>query len=181
MNAFRTNPDANQRVLERVLQELERAAGAIHAMSGKVGQYIRDNEWLMGIKQRAGIPGGACEFDLPTYHYWLHRDPTTRSQALMRWISPLYPIRDGASLVLNILRNSGKPARMAAPLGSFQQMLGGRTAQMVRIQLPVDAGVVPEISANRYALNVRFLTFGEDTRNKPVEQDVEFDLTFCNL
>ncbi len=181
MSGFRSNPEANQHILDRVLQELDRAGGAIHAMTGKVGQHLRDNEWLMSIKQRTGIPGGVCEFDLPTYHHWLHRDGAVRTQALLRWISPLYPVRDGASLVLNILRESGKPSHVVATQGTYQQMLGGRTAQMIRIRLPLDAPCVPEISANRYALNVRFLTIAEEARSKPIELDVPFDLTFCSL
>jgi cell division protein ZapD len=52
---------------------------------------------------------------------------------------------------------------------------------MVRIQLPLAAPVVPEISANRYALNIRFLSLAEDARNRPTEHDIDFDLTFCNL
>ena len=35
----------------------------------KTGQHLRENEWLMSIKNRTGIPGGACQFDLPSYHY----------------------------------------------------------------------------------------------------------------
>lgn len=181
MSAFRSNPEANQVILDRVLQELDRAAGAIHAMTGKVGQHLRDNEWLMSIKQRTGIPGGVCEFDLPTYHYWLHRDSALRTQALLRWIRPLYPVRDGASLVLNILRESGKPSQVVATQGTYQQTPGGRAVQMIRIRLPLDAPCVPEISANRYALNVRFLSLSEEARSKPVEFDVPFDLIFCSL
>ncbi len=90
-------------------------------------------------------------------------------------------MRDGASLVLNILRESGKPSHVVATQGTYQQMLGGRTAQMIRIRLPLDAPCVPEISANRYALNVRFLTIAEEARSKPIELDVPFDLTFCSL
>jgi cell division protein ZapD len=58
----------------RLVEVLDRIAAAladIHAMTGKIGQHVRDNEWLLGIKGRAGIPGGTCSFDLPVYHFWL--------------------------------------------------------------------------------------------------------------
>ena len=35
---------------------------------------------ILTIKNRAAIPGGVCEFDLPGYHYWRHRDPALRQQ-----------------------------------------------------------------------------------------------------
>src|ERR1051325_7095184 len=66
-------------------------------MTGKIGQYLRENDWLMSIKQRTGIPGGACEFDLPSYHYWLHRPATERTGQLAAWTAPLYPLRDGSA------------------------------------------------------------------------------------
>jgi cell division protein ZapD len=51
----------------------------------------------------------------------------------------------------------------------------------VRIRLPRNSQYSPEISANRYPLNVRFSTFGAEPRPKACEADVEFELTFCNL
>ena len=60
-------------------------------------------------------------------------------------------------------------------------MLGGKVAQMVRIGLAPDMQYVPEISANKYALNIRFTVFGMEPRPRLAESDVEFELTFCNL
>jgi len=181
MHSFRNKPEIDQQVLAGVVRDLEQTHTGLHKMIGKIGQHLRDNEWLMSIKQRTGIPGGVCEFDLPSYHYWLHRDGDARVADLQSWIGPLLPIRHGAALVLKLLRESGKPARLTAPQGTFQQMLGGRTAQMIRIRVPRAAECVPETSANRYALNVRFVAAGVDPRPRTVERDVDFELTFCNL
>ena len=71
--SFRNNPDIAEDALAHVLRDIEQASQALFSMTGKIGQYLRENDWLMSIKQRTGIPGGACEFDLPSYHYWLHR------------------------------------------------------------------------------------------------------------
>ena len=179
--SFRNNPDIAEDLLNQIVSDMERAAQSLFAMTGKIGQYLRENEWLMSIKQRTGIPGGACQFDLPSYHYWLHRDAAARIADLVAWASPLYPIRDATAIVLRMLREGGKPARMVAQQGAFSQMLGGKVAQMVRIRLPRDSQFIPEISANKYALNVRFTVFGTDPRPKMCESDVEFELTFCNL
>ncbi len=179
---FRENPDISQDVLEAVLGDIERATGALFAMTGRVGQYLRENDWLMAIKQRTGIPGGACEFDLPAYHYWLHRPVEDRITELAGWIGPLYSLRDGSAIILRILRESGKPQEINSTAGTFQQMLGGRTAQMLRVRLESDIPCVPEISANKYVLNIRFLSQATDeTRSRTTERDVPFELTFCNL
>ncbi len=181
MYGFRLNPDIDQQVLTAVTGELEGAAKGLFGMTGRIGQYLRENEWLMSIKQRTAIPGGACEFDLPSYHYWLHRDSEQRLAGLRGWFTPLYPLREATNVVLRLLRESGQPLEVSAQSGSFQQMLGGRVAQMVRIRLPRAADCIPEISANKYALNVRFTQLDGDSRPRSCESDVPFELTFCTL
>jgi cell division protein ZapD len=180
--SFRNNPDISEEALNSVLRDIEQAAAALFSMTGRIGQYLRENDWLMSIKQRTGIPGGACEFDLPSYHYWLHRPVEERIGQLVAWTGPLVPLRDGSAIVLRILRESGKPQRVSAPQGTFQQMLGGKTAQMMRVRLDPALNCVPEISANKYVLNIRFLTQnGEDPRPRTADWDIGFELTFCNL
>jgi len=180
--SFRNNPEISEEALSSVLRDIEQAAAALFSMTGKIGQYLRENDWLMSIKQRTGIPGGACEFDLPSYHYWLHRPAEERIGQLAAWTGPLFPLRDGSAIILRILRESGKPQRVSAPQGTFQQMLGGKTAQMMRVRLDPALNCVPEISANKYVLNIRFLTQnGEDPKPRTADWDVAFELTFCNL
>lgn len=185
--SFRNNPDISEDALSGVLRDIEQASAALFAMTGKIGQYLRENDWLMSIKQRTGIPGGACEFDLPSYHYWLHRPADERTGHLAAWTAPLYPLRDGTAIILRILRESGKPQLQRAPQGVFQQM-GGKTAQMLRVRLDPSLPCVPEISANKYVLNIRFLAqngqpggHGADARGRTADWDVDFELTFCNL
>lgn len=180
--SFRDNPGISEEALASVLHDIEHTSAALLGMVGKVGQHMKDNEWLMSIKQRAAIPGGLCEFDLPSYHYWLHRPAEERTEQLVSWISPLYPLRDGSAIILRILRESGKPQRLTAAVGIFQQMLGGKIAQMLRVRLSSDWACVPEISANKYVLNIRFLgQTAEGASPRPVERDIDFELTFCNL
>jgi cell division protein ZapD len=180
--SFRNNPDISEEALSGVLRDIEQVSAALFSMTGKIGQYLRENEWLMSIKQRTGIPGGACEFDLPSYHYWLHRPAEERIGQLAAWTSPLYPLRDGTAIILRILRESGKAQSLLAQGGMFQQMLGGKTAQMIRVRLDPELPCVPEISANKYVLNIRFLAQDrEDARPKTADWDVAFELTFCNL
>lgn len=179
--SFRNNPDISEDALSGALYEIEQASAALLAMQGKVGQYLRDNDWLMGIKNRAAIPGGVCEFDLPGYHYWLNGGTEARRADLYCWQQPLLPIRDGLGIVLRLLRASGRAEARVAERGNYQLMLAGRTAQLVRLRLNRDDAVIPEISANKYALNIRFTVPGTDLRPKQSDADVAFELTFCNL
>lgn len=179
--SFRNNPDISEEALSGALYEIEQASAALLNMQGRIGHYLRENEWLMSIKSRASIPGGVCEFDLPSYHFWLHRDTAARQRDLSGWLNPMLPIRDGLTIVLRLLRASGRPEQYAAPGGAFQLMLGGKTAQMVRLRVNRGQPYVPEISANKYALNIRFTTPGSDVRPRQAETDILFEMTFCNL
>ena len=180
--AFRNNPEISEEALSGALYEIEQSSAALLAMTGKIGQYLRDNDWLMGIKSRAAIPGGVCEFDLPSYHWWLNRPPTVRREALQSWGKPLMPLRDAAAIVLRLLRSSGHPKRHQATMGQFQLNLGGSAAQMVRVSLAAEEAAIPEVSANKYFLNIRFTRPPvNEIKARLCDRDVEFDLTFCNL
>ena len=181
LEALRGNPNVAADKLDEVLAMLEAASQGLRRMVGKTGQHLRDNEWLMSIKQRTSIPGGVCEFDLPSYHYWLHLETDVRRRHLTEWLGPLLPIRDALAVVLRLLRESGKTSRQVAQQGVFQQMLAGRMAQMLSLKLNGGVPCIPEISANKYALNIRFITPTVEQRPKTFEGDVEFDLTFYNL
>lgn len=181
LESLRKNPDVSEEALDQVLNNIQVASHGMLGMTGKVGEHLRENEWLMGIKQRVGIPGGACEFDLPSYHYWLHLDPSLRRENLNEWITPLLPIHDGFSIILRLLRNSGKILQHIAHRGMFQQMGQGCAAHMLCLKVSESLPCFPEISANKYALTIRFVTSGSGKKTKVYENDVEFELTFCTL
>jgi len=180
--AYRNNPEISEEALSGALYEIEQAATALLAMTGKIGQYLRENDWLMSIRSRAAIPGGVCEFDLPSYHWWLSRDAQLRREALEGWIRPLLPLRDALGIVLRLLRASGRPKPYLAVNGQLQLTLGGGSAQMVRLDIKSTERAVPEVSANKYALNIRFTNPpNPESRSRCCDHDIAFDLTFCNL
>ena len=181
LEALRNNPAISEEKLDAVVSEIETTFADLLASAGKTGQHLRENEWLMTIKQRAAIPGGTCEFDLPSFHHWLHRDSAERREDLEHWRHPLNSISAALRIVLRVLRESGKSMPLIAYGGIFQQMPMERAAHMLRLTLMRDLPCVPEISANKYALNIRFILPGSVQRTKLFESDVEFELTYCNL
>ena len=178
---YKSNPNVEAQALDAVLDELDRASAALSTAQGKTGQNVRENEWLMSIRGRTIIPGGACEFDLPSYHAWQQRSSEARFNDIANWFAPLMPLFDALCLVLRLLRDSGGPVKMIAHAGSYQQMLQGRIYQMLRLTLDENLGAIPEISANKYMLWVRFTSQDGDMKPKPLEDDVGFQLTLCNF
>ena len=135
----------------------------------------------MAIKQRAAIPGGMCEFDLPSYHFWRHRPSKERTLQLQRWLAPFSSIRSAVDIVLGLLRDSGQPELQHADNGVYQRMLESRNPQMIRVTLIDSLTCVPEMSANKYMLNIRFVRVGAGQMRVCSNQPIDFDLTFCSL
>ena len=181
LEVLRNNPNVDSGRLDDVVGAIERTSSNLLAGTGKFGQHLRDNEWLMGIKQRCAIPGGVSEFDLPSYHYWLNRSTDERKKDLANWMQPIFAVNDAASIVLKLLRESAQQSAVVAHQGVYQQVPAGRVAQLIRIVLTPNFECVPEISANKYALNIRFITVGTSGRPHLFDKDVEFKLSFCNL
>lgn len=181
LEALRGNPVIREEALTEVLDEIDQTSAALARITGRVGQDLRDNDWLMSIKQRTNAPGGVCDFELPPYRYWLRQNPEIRRADFARWLAPFLPLRDGLGIVLRLLRDSGKSSRHVAHQGVFQQMMSGRLAQMLRIRVDDHYACVPEVSANRHAVSVRFVDPLSERRPRVAHLDVEFELTLCNL
>lgn len=182
LSALRSNPDVEQARLDGVLREIDAAHAGIHRMTGRVGQHLKENEWLTAIRQRAAIPGGLCEFDIPAYHRWLHNAAEARRENLEQWLFPMLPVRSGLDIVLRLMRESCRPGVQQAINGVYQQMLelSARPAQMIRIGVEDDLCCVPEISANKYMLNIRFVR-SQPGQSKVCVDSMPFELTFCTL
>ncbi len=181
MVSFRNNPEIDQQVLVEVLRDIEHAHAGLYGMVGKIGQHLRENEWLMSIKQRTGIPGGACEFDLPSYHFWLHRDAATRLHDLTAGSRRSSRSATARASCCSCCARAGSRRASPRPAGRSSRCSAGGWRRWCGSESPLEADCVPEISANKYALNIRFVTAGADPRPRTCEPDVEFELTFCTL
>jgi len=110
-----------------------------------------------------------------------HPGRRLRIRLAVAWAAPFRPIYDSRSIVLRLLRESGQRARLTAQSGGYQQQLGGKTYQMVQVRLDPDTGAIPEISANKYLLWIRFTAQDGDLRPRPFDGAVAFELALCNL
>lgn len=177
--SYRGNPAVSERTLDEILAELEAAFQALSQQLGKPGQSLLEDEWLMAIRSRAGIPGGTCEFDLPAYYAWQHLSPDQRRADIARWMAAFGPLSMCVELLLRLLRDGGTPRMTVAPGGCFQQSLGGRSYQLVRLRVDGALGLIPEISGHRLMINVRFMRPDAEWKLKPAHTDVAFELALC--
>ena len=181
LNGYRGNPAISEAVLDEVTGQLDACFTDLNGLPGKAGQSLTENDWLMSIRSRIGIPGGTCEFDLPAYFAWQHFEVNVRQHDLQRWIAPLVPLAESVRMLLKLLRDSGSPQKVLAAGGQFQQTLPqGRTFHLLRLRIDPGLGLIPEISGNRLIASVRLMRLESDDRLHPSADDTAFELTLCS-
>ncbi len=182
LNEFQSRPGVDGARLKTIIANLGRLRADLLEAGSAFLQPIRDSEFLNSIKLRSAIPGGTCEFDLPEYFCWLSQPAEARMQAFGQWLGLLRPLCDAIAELLWLTRQAGRSRREIAKGGVF--MIGfdrDAPAQLLRIALPADEGLFPEISGGgQHRCNVRFLKWnGLNARPAPIEEDVPFTLTIC--
>ena len=181
LSAYRGNPAIAEGVLDKIIEQLEKCFGRLSGQPGKAGQSLTENDWLMSIRSRVGIPGGTCEFDLPAYFSWQHHSAEVRQLDLQRWAGTLAPLADSIHLLLKLLRDSGSPQKVIAVGGQFQQNLPqGRTFQLLRLAVDPTLGLIPEISGNRLMVSIRMMRHEEEGRLHTNGDDCAFELALCS-
>lgn len=180
LNTYRGNPAIAEQALDEIVAKIDHAYDGLNNLVGKAGHDLGSNEWLMSIRSRVSIPGGTCEFDLPSYYAWQQHDPARRRADLLNWAGTLLPLAEALSVLLNLLRDSGAAHKVVAVSGQYQQSLpAGRPYSLLRVRLDAGDGLVPEISGHRLMVMVRLMQQGEDGRLKPSTEDTSFELTLC--
>ncbi len=169
--------------LDLTLSKQKNAIDRVHGISGKLGEHLKRNEFLLAIKQRTGIPGGNCDFDLPALRFWLNQSHENRVKDLRRWAAPYVILQSVIDLILNVIRDSATPKQTTAEKGFYQQALDPQqSTQLLRISIPASRVYYPEISAGKHRYSVRFLNpLPTDKIPTQVKEDVPFLLSRCSL
>jgi cell division protein ZapD len=177
---YRGNPAISEAALDTVIARIDVVFNDLNQSPGKAGQGLTSNEWLMSIRSRIGIPGGTCAFDLPAYFAWQQHPPEQRRADLMRWTETLMPLTMALQVLLGLLRESGVPHKVVANGGQYQQSLPqARSYHLLRVRLPAEADLVPEISGHRLMVSIRLMRADADFRLRPVTEDCAFEIALC--
>ncbi|MFL6547986.1 MAG: cell division protein ZapD, partial [Povalibacter sp.] len=120
-------------------------------------------------------------FDLPDYRHWLDQPFAARAETFNGWMSTIRPLCDAVTELLWLTREAGRPRPEIAPGGAFQLTFERENpCQLIRITLPPQTTLFPEISGSHHRCSIRFMT-STDVNARPVQanEDVKFLLTTC--
>jgi cell division protein ZapD len=181
LGRYRSQPGVDPNRLTGLIENVDDLRQQLAEAGPHLVNPLKECDFLNTIRHRSAIPGGTCMFDLPDYGYWLHLPPAERRRQLEDWTNRLRPICDAVAEVLWLTREATESAEQVAPGGLFQHGFDrSEQPSLVRVQLPADAGLFPEISAGTHRFTIRFVRWrGVDARPVQINQDVRFQLAIC--
>lgn len=181
LQALTQTPGVDPNRLRQILSECEHLGERLRTVPYGIGGEIKNNDFLNAVAQRSSISGGACSFDLPVYHRWLHQPPEVRRADLEHWFGGFDALAEATTLILRLLRESADAMPEIAYAGTFQANLDRAIPyQMLRVILAQGVPWFPEISGNRHFCTIRFMEQPSlQDRPQQVAMDVEFRLERC--
>ena len=181
LSRLESNPDVDRGRLKKELAGLESLGRKLHASSGPIAADLKENEFLSSIQQRVAIPGGTCDFDLPSFHFWLQQPAKQRTRDLANWLNRFDAIAQAIQAILRLVRESAILKPVTAEAGFFQKTLdANHPCLLVRVAVDRKLPYYAEISGGRHRFTVRFMQSSvEDGHIRQATEDIAFQLDCC--
>jgi cell division protein ZapD len=139
LKALSRHQEIDHSKLDIILSKQKHALERLHRLDGKLGEHLKRDDFLLGIKQRTSIPGGSCDFDLPQLRFWLNREHEERVANLHEWVEPYCQLEEVIELILKTIRDSAAAKPVVAEKGFYQKPLDTKqSTQLIRIGIGVN-------------------------------------------
>ena len=132
------------------------------------GNFFGNDKFLQEIKTSSLSPTGIVSSDLPQLQLWLKQfSSKAKQQYFLNKIDPYLPIFKSISIYLNTLRESVKNESLESTdngLISYQLDPSFRH-DLVQLQIPQNLNLYPNLTSNKYTINIQFSSFKRNTNN----------------
>lgn len=170
--------------LQSTLKKLEALNHYLHTHHARIGESLRQNDFLSQIRSNLAIPGGACDYRLPAYMLWLNKSAQEKSADLKSWMDVFQPLRDIIETVLYLTRDSAPLKSMTTDNGFYLQALNPMVpCPLIRLAISTQLNLYPEFSAGKHRITIRFLSpnyFGAGKATQ-VHHAIPFQLACCKI
>lgn len=176
------SPDIDKQKLNDTLKQIDHIIDSLHKNPKKIGQELRENEFLSAIQQRLYTPAGTCSFSLPSYHLWLHQNPSLCQKQLLSWFKNFHELQEIINIILKLLRESANFKSVNTNGGFYQTNLDPNISyQLIRIKINNDKNIFPEISVGKYRLAIHFFNLEITGDQMQTSDSLEFELACCRI
>jgi cell division protein ZapD len=169
-------PDVDTTILEENLKNTV----ALSCQLKKASPHwlkLKDDKFLIGLKQRFAIQGGNSHFDLPQLQFWLNQPMSEIETECQQWLGYLEQISEGLSLIMKFVRQRASFETIESESGFYQD--SGEGLILLRIKVGCGIACYPTISGNRFRYSIRFMLPCEEAGRKYAKQAITFQLARC--
>lgn len=177
-------PQVDAKRLQAILEHLDKLINHLHRLPGRIGEALRNNDFINQLRPQLSNPGGIFLYHVPMLALWLKQPAELRAKELGQWADALQPLPEIANLVLDLARNSTPAQTITAQHGFHHQNLDSTLpCQLIRVIVPIELGVYVEISAGIHRLSLRFVkpNYLTGERAKQVADPITFLLACCKF
>jgi cell division protein ZapD len=173
----------NQLYLKKIIPLVQVTRKKLENLDVKPGFNFNNNFFLEEVKKRISSQGGFLDVDFPNFHNWTsQKTRKSKLEDFKSWVQPLEVFKEAASIILSILRNQCHVEMIKAKEGKHQQIIDPlKTFDLIRLELEKNLNIFPEISANKYTVNVFFSQLDEEFKKKEIKLNHEFKFSLCWL
>ncbi|MFC0180852.1 cell division protein ZapD [Thorsellia kenyensis] len=166
--------DVDQNVISNWQNKLKSLSEGIK-QAGRFNTHLQNDKLLNVVRQRIAIPGGCCNFDLPTFHVWLHLPKYRQQEIINDWFRPLEILYEVIATINDLTRNMGQLKQVVAKKGFFQDVAEDK--ELLRLHLSTQDLIYPQVSGVKNRFMIRFLPY--DAEAGFVPEQLSFTLATC--
>jgi cell division protein ZapD len=149
------------------ISELKKLRTMLEKSSIKSGFYFGVDKFLQEVKARSDSPFGILSTDFPEMQYYLQtQTPESRRLFFNEKFGIFLPIRKTIICLNNILRDQLIMEPQTIKFDRYEVKLDSRQKNdLVMLEIPKTAKLLPALSSNKYAININFNSFKKNSLN----------------
>lgn len=170
------SPEINDDALQQNLQQVIELICQLRITTPQ-WVAVKEDQFLIGLKQRYAIQGGSCSFDLPQLQFWLNQGTETVGKSMSDWLRQFQHITKALALILKFIRQRVPFETINTDSGFFQD--SGEGILLLRIKVDETATYYPTVSGNKFRYSIRFMAPCQDNGKRYYSQATQFELARC--
>lgn len=181
LESYREFPEIDTSALDATIKKLNTVAHNL-ASGNKLGTHIRENSWLLTLRNRFLMPGTTSPMDFPAYAAWLSGPEQDRVRVIQGLVKPFLPLYEAIQQSLALLRDAAEPqTECSKSNGIFEKSIGGKVYQMARIWVPSNRRIYPEMSGNKHMVMIRFFRINDNFSHQLLNEPLAFKMALCQI
>lgn len=174
LSSWKDVPGIDKRVLDSLINKISTLSSQLLS-SNRLGNKLKEDSTIVAVRRRIAIPGGYFNFDLPVLFMWLNLPQNKRDKYVEYWLKEFSLLEQSINIFMQLIRQSGRFQRYTCT-GLFHRDNFGEF-ELLRIRIPSNQGIYPQISGNQTRYAIRFMHIDE---SKSLEKaTIDFELTCC--